>query len=162
MKGKLLIFSYVYCQKRFEVLKCRKFKSKIRGGDTIMISCGNDIIRISRVQDSIEHIGEKFLKRVYTDEEIYYCESRRMCKYQSYAARFAAKEAVYKAIAPTMSEGIEWKDIEVKREENGKPYIELHGKMKELIKEKDVDTIEVSLSHDGDYALATVVLSYNN
>ena len=125
-----------------------------------MISCGNDIIRISRVKDSIEQVGESFLKRVYTDEEINYCESRRMCKYQSYAARFAAKEAVYKAIAPKTSEDVEWKNIEVKRDRNGKPYIELHGKMEELAEEKKINSMDLSLSHDGDYAMATVVMSY--
>lgn len=65
------------------------------------VSCGNDIIKVSRIKDSIERIGENFIKRVYTEEEINYCESRRMCKYQSYAVRFAAKEAVYKALSPT-------------------------------------------------------------
>lgn len=122
-----------------------------------MIFCGNDIIRISRVQESIEKIGETFLKRVYTEEEISYCESRRMCKYQSYAARFAAKEAVYKALAPKTSKEIEWKNIEVKREENGNPYVELHGKLKEIAKEKGINSMDISLSHDGDYAMATVV-----
>ena len=123
-----------------------------------MISCGNDIIRISRVKDSIEQVGETFLKRVYTDEEIEYCESRRMCKFQSYAARFAAKEAMYKAISPDTSEDVEWKNIEVKRFENGKPYIELHGKLGEIAEEKEIKSIDLSLSHDGDYAMATVVL----
>lgn len=125
-----------------------------------MISCGNDIIRISRVKDSIEQVGETFLKRVYTDEEINYCESRRMCKYQSYAARFAAKEAVYKAIAPETSHEVEWKNIEVKRQENGKPYVELYGKLKEIAEEKNINSIDLSLSHDGDYAMATVVMSF--
>lgn len=125
-----------------------------------MISCGNDIIRISRVKESIEDIGETFLKRVYTDEEINYCESRRMCKYQSYAARFAAKEAVYKAIAPDTSAEVEWKNIEVKRLNNGKPYIELYGKLKDIVLEKKINSIDLSLSHDGDYAMATVVMEF--
>ena len=125
-----------------------------------MISCGNDIIRISRVKESIDDIGETFLKRVYTDEEINYCESRRMCKYQSYAARFAAKEAVYKAIAPETSHDVEWKNIEVKRQENGKPYIELYGKLKDIACEKKINSIDLSLSHDGDYAMATVVIEF--
>lgn len=122
-----------------------------------MIFCGNDIIRINRVQHSIETIGETFLKRVYTDEEIHYCESRRMCRFQSYAARFAAKEAVYKAISPDTSEQVEWKDIEVKCQENGKPYIVLHGKLKKIAEEKQIQGMDVSLTHDGEYAMATVV-----
>lgn len=122
-----------------------------------MFFCGNDIIRISRVQESIENLGETFLKRVYTAEEIKYCESRRMCKYQSYAARFAAKEAVYKAIAPETSQEVEWKNIEVKRRKNGKPYVELSGMLKTLANEKGIQTMDLSLSHDGDYAIAMVV-----
>ena len=95
------------------------------------VFCGNDIIKISRVKDTIEKLGETFTKRVYTEQEINYCESRRMCKYQSYAARFAAKEAVYKAISPETSEDITWQDIEIKRMENGKPIIKLNGKIKD-------------------------------
>lgn len=125
-----------------------------------MVLCGNDIIMISRVKDSIEQVGENFLKRIYTDEEINYCESRRMCKYHSYAARFAAKEAVYKAISPETSHEVEWKNIEVKRYDNGKPYIELYGKLKDIAEEKKVKKIELSLSHDGDYAIATVVINF--
>lgn len=124
-----------------------------------MVSCGNDIVRISRFEESIEQCGETFLKRIYTDEEINYCESRRMCKYQSYAARFAAKEAVYKAVAPNSSADIEWKNIEVRRFENGKPYIKLYGKLKEIAEGKNIKSIDLSLSHDGDYAMATVVMS---
>ena len=82
------------------------------------VFCGNDIIKISRVKDTIEKLGETFTKRVYTEQEINYCESRRMCKYQSYAARFAAKEAVYKAISPETSEDITWQDIEIIRKQS--------------------------------------------
>ncbi len=127
------------------------------------VSCGNDIIKISRVKDSIEKIGKTFLKRIYTDEEINYCESRRMSKYQSYAARFAAKEAVYKALSPSTSKGISWQDIEIKRLNNGKPIVNLYGETKKYaesigIKEEQID---ISLSHDDDFAIATVVIEYN-
>ncbi len=122
-----------------------------------MVFCGNDIIRISRVQEAIENLGTSFLKRIYTEEEINYCESRRMCKYQSYAARFAAKEAMYKTLSPALSQNIEWKDIEVKNLENGKPVMELHGVLKSVMMEKQITNIDLSLSHDGDYAIATVV-----
>lgn len=124
------------------------------------VFCGNDIIKISRVKETIEKLGETFTKRVYTEQEISYCESRRMCKYQSYAARFAAKEAVYKAISPKTSEDITWKDIEIEREENGKPIIKLHGKIKECANSIGIqnEKIDVSLSHDDDYAIATVVI----
>ena len=113
------------------------------------VFCGNDIIKISRVKDTIEKLGETFTKRVY-----------RMCKYQSYAARFAAKEAVYKAISPETSEDITWQDIEIKRMENGKPIIKLNGKIKDCANKIGIsdEKIDVSLSHDDDYAIATVVI----
>ncbi|MBO5179388.1 MAG: holo-ACP synthase [Clostridia bacterium] len=127
-----------------------------------MVTCGTDIIKISRVKDSIEKIGETFLKRVYTDEEIEYCESRRMCKYQSYAARFAAKEAVYKAISPVDGKEATWKDIEVCKCENGKPYIKLYGELKKIADKEKIKNIEISLSHDDDYAIACVVIDKEN
>lgn len=128
------------------------------------VSCGNDIIKISRVKKSIETIGETFIKKIYTDEEISYCESRRMCKYQSYAVRFAAKEAVYKAISPPKENNSAWKDIEIKREENGKPKVYLKGYLEEYARKKGIsdEQIAVSLSHDDDYAIATVVIQYND
>lgn len=127
-----------------------------------MITCGTDIIKISRVKDSIERLGETFLKRVYTDEEIEYCESRRMCKYQSYAARFAAKEAIYKAVSPSINDDISWKDAEVCKLENGKPYLKLHGSLEKIANKNNIKNIEISLSHDDDFAIACVVIDKEN
>lgn len=126
------------------------------------VSCGNDIIKVSRIKDSIERIGENFIKRVYTEEEIEYCESRRMCKYQSYAVRFAAKEAVYKAISPKKDGFTSWQDVEVKRLENGKPIVHLSGGLAQYASSIGIGdkNIEISLSHDDDYAIATVVIEY--
>lgn len=125
------------------------------------VFCGNDIIKISRVQSAIEKLGDAFIKRIYTDQEISYCESRRMCKFQSYAVRFAAKEAVFKAISPKNLDDITWRDIEVVKSENGKPFIKLADKMKEYADSLKISdqNIDVSLSHDDDYAIATVVIS---
>lgn len=117
--------------------------------------CGTDIINVNRIKKSIEELGEKFIKRVYTDEEINYCESRRMCKYQSYAARFAAKEAVYKAISPEKNQEGVFTEVEILNEETGRPYVILHG---ELAKIADGKKIEVSLSHENEFAIATVVI----
>ena len=79
------------------------------------IKTGTDIIEIERVKASIEDTDRKFCERVYTEKEIEYCESKKMQKYQHYAARFAAKEAVFKAISKTLNGkyDITWKDIEV-------------------------------------------------
>lgn len=126
------------------------------------VSCGNDIVKVSRIKNSIEKIGDTFIKRIYTDEEINYCESRRMCKYQSYAVRFAAKEAVYKALSPLNDEDATWKDIEIKREENGKPKVYLKGFLGDYAKSIGINEnqIDISLSHDDDFAIATVVIEY--
>ena len=126
------------------------------------VSCGNDIVKVSRIKNSIEKIGDTFIKRIYTDEEISYCESRRMCKYQSYAVRFAAKEAVYKALSPLNDEDATWKDIEIKREENGKPKVYLKGFLRDYAKSIGINEnqIDISLSHDDDFAIATVVIEY--
>lgn len=125
------------------------------------IFCGTDIISVERIKHSIEDLGETFLKKIYTDEEISYCESRRMSKFQSYAARFAAKEAVYKAFSPEISDGVRWRDIEVANKENGKPVLVLHGKMREMADEMSIksEDIDVSLSHDNSFAIATVVIA---
>lgn len=112
------------------------------------IYCGTDIIEIARIKKSIEELGDKFLKKIYTEKEIQYCESKRNQKYQHYAARFAAKEAVFKAISektPT----IDWKSIEVENDKTGKPHIILHN--------KEFESIEISISHCKEFAVAYAV-----
>ena len=125
------------------------------------IFCGTDIVSVERIKNSINELGDTFLKRIYTDEEISYCESRRMSKFQSYAARFAAKEAAYKALSPETAEGVTWHDVEVIRNENGKPVIVFHGRLEEVAKEKGItnETVDISLSHDDSFAIATIVIN---
>lgn len=92
----------------------------------MQIKCGTDIIEIARIRESIEDTGGAFLKRVYTEKEIAYCESKKKMKYQHYAARFAAKEAVFKAISGFFEKyEITWKDIEITNDENGRPEVHL-------------------------------------
>ena len=112
---------------------------------------GTDIVEISRIKSDIESNGDRFLNRIYTPKEIQYCESRGLQKYQSYAARFAAKEAIYKAISDYINFEYSWKDFEVLNDTRGKPYINLNFKIKEL---------EISLSHCKEYAVANVVAIY--
>lgn len=116
------------------------------------ISCGTDIIEIERIRHSIEKLGEKFLNKVYTNNEIQYCENKRKQRYQHYAARFAAKEAIFKAISKGVKDKyeIDWKDIEVLNDEQSRPYV----KIKEEIK----TNIDISISHCKEYAVATVVM----
>lgn len=120
------------------------------------IKVGTDIIEVERIKESIESLGEKFLNRVYTKNEIEYCENTNSMKFQHYAARFAAKEAVFKAISKLLNNkfDISWKDIEIKNDENGRPYVELYC----IEKQKIVD-IDISLSHIKDYAIAMVAVT---
>lgn len=119
-----------------------------------MIRCGTDIIEISRIKNAIE-TNDKFIERIFTDSEILYSESKKSLKYEAYAARFAAKEAVYKAISKNIqSEDFMWKKIEVIRDDCGKPSVKIHMDVKNL---KEID---ISLSHCKEYAVATVVANY--
>ena len=121
------------------------------------ISCGVDSIEIDRVKESIEQLGDKFLNRVFTDKEIEYCESRKNQKYQHYAARFAAKEAAFKAVSGQIDDkyNVCWKDFEVTNDEQGRPSIKLVG-----IDEKSIENIDISISHCKKYAVANVTVLY--
>ncbi len=90
----------------------------------MQIRTGVDIIEVNRIEESINSLGEKFLKRVFTDYEIEYCNSKNNMKYQHYAARFAAKEAIFKAISNSLKTKYEitWTDIEIRNDENRKTY----------------------------------------
>lgn len=121
------------------------------------ITCGVDIIEIERIRDSIENLGEKFLKRVFTDKEIEYCESKKGQKYQHYAARFAAKEAALKAISEKLDDkySVCWRDFEVINNIQGKPQINLLN-----INTEKIESIDISISHCKLYATANVVVLY--
>lgn len=120
------------------------------------IKTGTDIIEVNRIEDSIKSLGEKFLERVYTKAEIEYCESKKVTKYEHYAARFAGKEAIFKAISPLLENkfSIEWTDIEILNDEQGRPYVLLK---KDILKDVKID---LSLSHIKEYAIASVVAIY--
>ena len=119
------------------------------------ISCGTDIIEIKRIKESIEDLGIKFLERVYTDKEIEYCESKNAQKYQHYAARFAAKEAAFKAISWILNDkySVTWKDFEVENDKNGRPILNIYN-----MDLKSIESIDISLSHCKNYAVANVVI----
>ena len=120
------------------------------------ILCGTDIIEVSRIRDSIERSGENFLNLIYTPAEIEYCESKKVSKYYHYAGRFAAKEAIYKAISPLLEHkfDISWHNAEVINDENGNPKINFID-----IKLDKIKNIDISISHCKEYAIATVVLT---
>lgn len=93
----------------------------------MQITCGTDIIEIDRIKRAIED-NEKFIEEVYTKEEIKYCEGKNKVKYQHYAARFAAKEAIFKAISNRLKTKFEmtWKDVETLNDENRKAFSKIH------------------------------------
>jgi len=122
------------------------------------ICCGVDIIEIQRIKDSLDKYGESFLQRVYTQGEIDYCESRKAGRCESYAVRFAAKEAVSKALGTGIACGVSLKDIELVAAGEGKPKIVLHGAAREKYIEMGGKSIDVSLTHSRDYAAAFAVL----
>ena len=119
------------------------------------ILCGTDIIEIERIKKSIERSGEKFLKLIYTPAEIEYCESKRNAKYSHYAGRFAAKEAIYKAVSSLLTDrfGITWTDAQVINDENGNPKIEFLK-----VKFEQIQSIDISISHSREYAVSTVTI----
>ena len=118
------------------------------------VTVGTDIIEVERIKNAIES-NEKFVETVFTQKEIEYCESKKITKYEHYSARFAAKEAIFKAISNYLKDkySISWKNVEIQNDENGRPYVNF---IDIDIKIKDVD---ISLSHIKDYAIASAVVT---
>ena len=124
----------------------------------LAIYCGIDIIEINRIRKALSRNGEAFKKRVFTENEILYCEGKKNASYQSYAVRFAAKEAISKALGTGMGRGVDWKDIEVINDEYEKPHAVLNGKAKEFFDYINAKSMSLSLSHCKEYAVAQVVI----
>lgn len=118
------------------------------------IANGTDIIEISRIKKSIENLGNKFLQTIYTQGEIEYCEGHRANKFQHYAGRFAVKEALYKALCGILPrENLSWKSFEVLNDDCGRPFVN--------IEDEKILSISVSISHCKEYAIANVVVLYD-
>src|SRR5271155_3913444 len=122
----------------------------------MLIGTGVDLIEVERIAHSIERYGERFLRRVYTDHEIAYCRGRRVSA-ESFAARFAAKEAGAKALGTGISRGVTWKEFEVKRETGGKPTLHLSGRAAELAAMMGIQRVQLSLTHSRELAMAVVL-----
>lgn len=118
------------------------------------ITCGTDIIEVNRIKKSIENLGETFLNKIFTQNEIDYCNSKNNMKYQHFAARFAAKEAIYKAMSDLLDNKYEiiWTDVEIINNENGKPIVHF------INKKYQIEKIDISLSHLKEYAIATCII----
>ena len=117
---------------------------------------GTDIVEISRIEDSIDRLGAKFLDRVYTDAEQKYC-SKMGRPAVHFAGRFAAKEAIVKAMGTGIGEHANWTDLEILNGENGKPFLTLDGPAEEFASQNAIVEIHLSLSHAKHYATAQAV-----
>jgi len=122
-----------------------------------MLTTGVDLVKIARIERALERHGERFLKRVFTMAEVLYCRGRP----PELAARFAAKEAVSKALGVGVRmmsrDGISWHDAEIVGDMRGKPLIRLHGRAAERAEELALTEWAVSLSHTREHAIAFVV-----
>lgn len=117
---------------------------------------GIDVVQISRIEESFRCFGDRFAERLFTVSEIDYSGRVPALAAQRYAARFAAKEATLKALDLAHA-GIDWREIEVVREPCGACRLALHGKAARLVEPLPAEDLALSLSHDGDYAVAIVV-----
>jgi holo-[acyl-carrier protein] synthase len=123
----------------------------------MLIGTGIDLVEIERIEHSIERYGERFLRRVYTESEIAYCQRKRSSA-ESFAARFAAKEAGAKALGTGISRGVSWQEFQVERLPGGRPTLTLRGRARLLATELGVTRIALSLTHTGSLAMATVMM----
>ncbi len=125
-------------------------------GGRVIVGLGLDIAEVERIEAAIKRHGAPFLERLYTPEEMAYCEKHRN-KYERYAARFAAKEAAMKALGTGWSGGVRWRDIEVVRATSGKPSLQLHGEAHNMAMKLGVKNIALTITHSGNLALAEVI-----
>ena len=122
---------------------------------------GVDLVHIKRMEGTINRWGERFIRRVFTSGEIEIC-SKRSKPHSAFSMRFAAKEAFSKAIGLGMKKGIRWRDIEVFHFPGGRPGLRLYGRSLEICQEQNIAGLHVSLSDEGEYGIAMVVLEIGN
>jgi holo-[acyl-carrier protein] synthase len=135
---------------------CRPWFRSAREEAKMIVGIGIDAVSVARTAGILGRFGERFVRRVFTEAEREYCEKRRDAA-GSFAARFAAKEAVMKALNSGWGSGARFKEIEVKRGDRGAPFIVLHGGAREKAEALGLSRIFISLSHEGDLALAQAV-----
>jgi len=126
----------------------------------MIIGIGVDIIEVWRVKKALDKWGELFLKRVFTQRELDYANTKKF-SHETLAARFACKESVLKAFGDTRI-GARLKNIEILNDSKGKPEVILHGEVKEFADKNQLDNIMVSMSHTNNYAVSNAILWKNN
>jgi len=122
----------------------------------MIVGLGIDVAEVKRIQAVIEAQRERFLRRVYTEKEVAYCEQFKN-KYERYAGRFAVKEAAMKALGTGWSHGVRWVDVEVMRVRGGRPTLALKGEAKKIADALGVKNIAVSITHTAEQAFAQVI-----
>jgi holo-[acyl-carrier protein] synthase len=125
----------------------------------MIVGTGIDIAEVPRIAQAINRHGDRFLRRIFTEGEIQYCESKAN-RVERYAARFAAKEAAMKALGTGWNHGVRWRDVEVCREPGGRPTIAFHGKAAEVASKLGAVHMALSLSHTASEAIAQVILEH--
>ena len=123
----------------------------------LIIGCGIDLVKIERIEKIIKRWRNNFIFRIFTPLERDYCEKKKDNKFQSYAGKFAAKEALLKALGLGLREA-NWKEIEIKNGELGQPIMGTSGKLKNIASTKGVSKYFISISHTKEYAVAQVIL----
>lgn len=122
----------------------------------MILGTGIDICEVNRIRDSIARFGDHFLQRVFTEQEIRYCQSKKNSA-ERFAARFAAKEAAMKALGTGWSRGVRWTDIEVGHASGGRPTLRLHGRSAQIAEQLGVKRISLSVTHAEQTAMAMVI-----
>jgi holo-[acyl-carrier protein] synthase len=125
-------------------------------GGRLIVGLGLDLAEIDRIGAAIERHGRPILERLYTPQEIAYCETHKN-RFERYAARFAAKEAAMKALGTGWRLGVRWRDIEVRKEPSGKPTLNLDGVARQIADRLGVKNISLTITHSGNLALAEVI-----
>ena len=118
-----------------------------------IVGIGTDIIECLRIAQMIERHGELFITRVYTQTEIQYCQSRKQAT-QHFAGRWAAKEAILKALGTGWRRGISWRDIEIRNESGGRPVVALRGGARDIVESRGITQMLISISHCRSHATA--------
>ncbi|HVW37621.1 MAG TPA: holo-ACP synthase [Pirellulales bacterium] len=118
-----------------------------------VLGIGTDIVECLRIAQMIERHGELFINRVYTPHEIRYCQSRKQAT-QHFAGRWAAKEAILKALGTGWRRGISWRDIEVRNDQSGRPVVGLRGGARDIVEQRGIREMLVSISHCRSHATA--------
>jgi len=121
----------------------------------MILGVGIDIIEIDRIKKSIDNYDDHFMNKIYTKTEIEYAQSKSN-KYQHFAARFAAKEAIYKALSSDTDKTYSWQDVEIYNEVNGIPKVNFYGELKDYLNNNK--QLKISMSHSENYVACVAIL----